>query len=423
MVSNRRGLADAILESIKHSPVTIIEGGRAVGKSTLCRSLALEQGWSPPLDLSDPEVLSQIRIDPLRFLRDLRTPAILDEAQLEPSLTLRIKRIVDDRNGRPGQFILTGSARLGRTQLGGSDPLAGRAARFRMWPMTEGEIQGKPCALAASIFKRSPFVPGDTISTHDTDRWLRGGLPGLPGVLTAARPDTFERAVASYVESVVPLGAASARIDHARLTKAFRYLAANPAQLLNVSRMASELSIKADTASSYLEQLEASFLLFRAEAHRPSEHKVLTAHPRVFASDVGLASWAMRLHAKPPDPLQRGSLLENRVALAFASTVDWTSDRIEVRHWRDQRAKVEVDLLLIHPDNRAVALEVKASMSTGPDDAKGLVAFALANRDAFKAGYILYTGDRVIDLTPKSPPLPLPRRSILAVPLEMALRL
>ena len=120
----------------------------------------------------------------------------------------------------------------------------------------------------------------------------------------------------------------------------------------------------------------------------------------------------LRIPGKLPNPLQRGSLLENRVAVSLSATAEWGKDRIAVRHWRDQRAKREVDLLLVHPDGRTVAIEVKASMSVGPDDIVGISAFAAANPDSFKAGYLVYTGDRVVDLTPKG----LPKRAIIAVP-------
>ena len=413
-MSKDRGLQHAFETSIRESPVTILEGGRAVGKSTLCGTMAQTHKWPKPIDLSDPEALAQLRLDPLRYLRDLKGTVVIDEAQLEPSLPLWVKRVVDDRAGRPGQFVLTGSARLGRTQLGGSDPLAGRAQRLRMWSMTEAELGGFRDVSAARLFAREPFEVGTFIDeSAQTDLWLRGGLPGIPGVLAPAGASTWARALAAYVDAVVPLGA-SPRVDHARLLRAFRYIAANPAQLLNVARMASELDIKADTATSYIDQLETSFLLFRAEALRPSEHKVLTAHPRIYCSDVGLSAWAMglRIPGKLPNPLQRGSLLENRVAVSLSATAEWGKDRIAVRHWRDQRAKREVDLLLVHPDGRTVAIEVKASMSVGPDDIVGISAFAAANPDSFKAGYLVYTGDRVVDLTPKG----LPKRAIIAVP-------
>ena len=221
--------------------------------------------------------------------------------------------------------------------------------------------------------------------------------------------------MAGYVEAVLPLGVGFSRVDLARVLRAFRYLAANPGQQLVLSRMANQLSIKADTARAYLDVLEAAFLVFRAEAQRPSEHKVLTAHPRLFATDTGLAAWAMGLGVREPKPRETGSLFENRVAVELASTVDWTSERIIIRHWRDQRSKHEVDLLLLHADGRGVAVETKASSQAGPGDTIGLVAFALANPDTFHRGIVVYTGDRVVDLTPPD----LPRRSILAIPAEI----
>ena len=66
-----------------------------------------------------------------------------------------VKRRVD-RDRTNGAFVLTGSSRLGRTQLGGSDPLAGRAARLRLSPMTHGELIGRPINLVDSLFLGSP---------------------------------------------------------------------------------------------------------------------------------------------------------------------------------------------------------------------------------------------------------------------------
>jgi uncharacterized protein len=362
------------------------------------------------IDLSEPGTLDQLRLDPIRFLRDLATPAVVDEAQLEPQLLVWVKRVVDERDGRPAQFVLTGSARLGRTALGGSDPLAGRAVRLQMSGLTEQE---RARILDPAVHRLFIDDLERARALSDDDGWLRGGLPGVPGVLRPASAAVWERSCAEYVEAVVPLGAASGRVDHARLMRAFRYFAANPGQLLNIGRAANDLSVTAATVRSYLEQLEASFLLQRAEAHRPAEHKVLTAHPRVYATDTGLASWAMRVIDQPPTPVQLGSLLENRVATALSASIDWRPDRILLRHWRDERAKNEVDLLAIHPDGRTVAIEVKAAVSVSPSDTSGLVAYAAANRDHFHRGVLVYQGERVVDLSPPN----LPARSIVAIPI------
>lgn len=102
--------------------------------------------------------------------------------------------------------------------------------------------------------------------------------------------------------------------------------------------------------------LEACFLLFRVEAERPSEHKVVIAHPRLFATDVGFAAWAARnTH--------------------------------------------EVDLVLVHPGGRLVAVEVKASTSVGPADAQGLARFAASEPERLVRGIVVYEGSRVLTLS------------------------
>ena len=126
--------------SIDATPVVVLEGGRAVGKSTLCDAVIGRRGWGERVDLADPNTIALLRIDPMRFLEALPSPTVIDEAQLEAQLPIWIKQIVDRRRA-PGQFVLTGSARLGRDQLGGSDPLAGRSVRMRMWSFATGELR------------------------------------------------------------------------------------------------------------------------------------------------------------------------------------------------------------------------------------------------------------------------------------------
>jgi uncharacterized protein len=393
--------------AIHSSPVVVLEGGRAVGKSTLCDQLQHRNGWAPRIDLSKEDALAHLRLDPARFLKAMPTPCILDEAQLEPQLPLWIKAIVDERR-EPAQFLLTGSARLGRQQLGGSDPLVGRAVRLTMWSMTRGELDRRPSDFIDRAFGGG-WEPGTIATPSGRDPWL-GGLPGMSGVLSEASSSQWEREIATYVEGVLPLGADNSRVDLGRLLRTFRYLAANSGQLLNFSRAANELGMQANTVRAHLEILEAGFLLFRAEAERPSEHRVVVAHPRVFSTDVGLATWAARAWAKPMSAALLGSLSETLVAHDLSALANAHRDRIVVRHWRDERNRSEVDLLLVHPDGRHVAIEVKASTSAGPADTRGLRAFAETFPDSCTRAILVYEGTSVKDLSPAKGP------SILAVP-------
>lgn len=410
-------IIESVLEAaIRAVPVVVLEGGRAVGKSTTCDVLIDRHGWGRRVDLSGPGVLATLRLDPERFLRTLPTPCVIDEAQLEPDLTIWVKRVVDSRPGA-GQFLLTGSARLGRDQLGGSDPLAGRSVRLRMWSMTESEICGRSSTVLDDAFgdgweDGTTGTTGTAVTADDEPRshW-RGGLPGLSGVLAPADVNQWEREIAAYVESTLPLAAGSTRADLGRLLRSFRYLAANSGQLLNLARAANDLGMQAPTVRAHLELLESAFLLARAEAERPAEHRVVTSHPRVFASDVGLAIWAARAWAAPMNAVTLGSMTETSIAHDLFALADAASARIAVRHWRDARNRHDVDLLLVHPDGRCVAVEVKASTSVGPGDTLGLQRFAAEAGDRCHRCVLVFEGERVVDLTP-----PGERCQIVAIP-------
>ena len=382
--------------SIETTPVVVLEGGRAVGKSTMCDAVIDRRGWAERVDLADPNTLALLRIDPMRFLEALPSPAVIDEAQLEAQLPIWLKQIVDRRRA-PGQFVLTGSARLGRDQLGGSDPLAGRSVRMKMWSFTSGELRGRTTDFLDRAFGEG-WDLGPVRKASTPTNWF-GGLPGLSGVLRAGDSSQWEREMATYVESVLPLGVAGTRADLGRLLKTFRYLAANSGQILNTARAASELGARANTVRNHIDLLEACFLLFRVEAERPSEHKVVIAHPRLFASDVGLAAWAARAWDGPSTAVVLGSMTETIVAHDLVAAASAHRDRVVVRHWRDARNTHEVDLMLVHPDGRVVAVEVKASTSVGPGDARGLARFAASEPERLVRGIVIYEGSRVSTLS------------------------
>ncbi|MGB2758017.1 MAG: AAA family ATPase [Acidimicrobiia bacterium] len=133
-----RGVAGRIRAALDRSPVVIVEGARAVGKSTACAAIAQERGFGSVVDLADAATRAAARRDPSGFLNQLTTPAMIDEVQRVPELTVAIKGAVE-RPGSDGQFLLTGSARLARDGLGGSDPLAGRAITVPVYPFSLSE--------------------------------------------------------------------------------------------------------------------------------------------------------------------------------------------------------------------------------------------------------------------------------------------
>lgn len=392
-----RGVLPQLKKLLAAAPVVVLEGPRASGKTALGEMLVSEGLMATRADLGDPTVFAAAEASPTSFVDGLNTPAFIDEAQLVPELALAIKRRVDRERGK-GLFLLTGSSRLGRGQLGGSDPLAGRALRQRLWPMTQGELAGKPVNLVGRLFDAKPLpaaLPRAQISRPELIRRLRrGGLPGMAGITGEIEPLLRGQLAQEYVEGVL-YHEIGGRHDRAEMLRMFRYLAASTARIANMSNIANELKASRVTVNERLASLDACFLLHQLAGHRPSEHRTLTAHPKIHATDCGLAAWAARLDDEPPAALF-GALVETLVVGEIVAQASWCYPGEVVRHWRDTARKLEVDAMVLHPDGSAIAIEVKAGADVRPDDLKGLRACMAGT--AARRGFVFYSGGLVLPL-------------------------
>src|SRR5690625_4231335 len=126
---------------MSRSPVVVLHGPRSVGKTALVRRLRDQGHLAAVVSLTDASTLHVAQQDLQGWLRELPQPFAIDEAQLLPELPLALKNYLDD-TGDELQVLLTGSAQIGRTGFGGSDPLAGRARTFTLPPLTEAELHG-----------------------------------------------------------------------------------------------------------------------------------------------------------------------------------------------------------------------------------------------------------------------------------------
>lgn len=120
--------------ALSDTPAVLLNGARQTGKSTLAQSPELGRKNRQYLTFDDPGVLAAAKRDPNGFVASLDLPVTLDEVQHVPELFPVIKAAID-RNRRPGDFLLTGSANVMLLPKL-SESLAGRMEVLTLWPFS-----------------------------------------------------------------------------------------------------------------------------------------------------------------------------------------------------------------------------------------------------------------------------------------------
>lgn len=389
-----RGLTRELVAALADTPVVFVNGPRQAGKTTLVRSV--ETPEREYLSLDDFDVLTAARADPAGFVRGLRRPVIVDEVQRAPDLFLPLKSSVD-RDRRPGRFLLTGSANvLLLPRL--ADSLAGRVEILTLWPLSQGEIEGRRETFVDDVFgvdvPRLRRAPKSALELPD--RIVRGGFPEVCSRVSAERRAAwFDAYFTTMLErDVRDLADVEGLTGFPLLA---RLLAARVSALLNLSDLSRGVSIPHTTLKRYMALLEATFLLNLVPSWRTNYGLRLTKAPKVFLSDTGLAAHLLGADAKRvrSDGALMGPLLENFVAMELRKQAGWSTTRPRLYHFRIPKGR-EVDFVLEDRAGRVVGIEVKATASPGADAFNGLKTLREAAGDQFVRGVLLYGGDHVL---------------------------
>lgn len=380
----------------------IIQGPRAAGKTTTGLQVAAS---SIRLD-SSPEVAALAETSPSIVLGG-KTPRLLDEWQLAPTLWNAVRHEVDER-ALPGQFVLTGSATPADDITRHSG--AGRFLRVTLRPMTLAESgESIEAVTLADLFDNAKIggVGGPTVEDY-TDLLVRGGWPAL-----VAQPNRSPREyLSSYLDDVarVDLPHADLRADPMRMRALIRALARNVSTEIPASKLSKESEIgdpgtevSAQTVRKYLDALTRVFVVEEQPAwatHLRSKVRLRT-QPKWHFIDPSLAAAAIGA--------SRGALLNdlNTLGLLFESLcirdlrVYAQQLAGSVYHYRDE-VGLEIDAIVELNDGRWAAFEVKMGGAKNLDlAARNLTALAgkvsekrsdqLASLNILTAGNTTYT--------------------------------
>jgi len=384
----QRGLRSRLEQLLLEHPIVIVEGARAVGKTTLVRQI-LEQKTLRGRYVSLDDEVEIVRSDPARWLASLPFGSIVDEAQLVPELLLAAKKLVD-KDPAPGRFLFTGSTRLRTDSLGGSDALAGRSVRAQLHPLTIGEKAGRPVSVVSDLVDGSVDGWQPTLNSDELLRHVQaGGMPGALGLSETGRIERF----GSYADRSLS-AALTGGTRHNITLRLIRHIFAQSPTPENSTELARQLDVSRDTILSHVNMLEESFLIWRQRGFSAGQAGEMK-RAQLVAFDSGIVS-AM---AGPRRDDALGGQLETFVANELYAQASWepVDTRPSIQHWRFKN-RSEVDLVLQFPSGDLVAIEVKASRSPTPSHAKWLTSFRQRHEHADRRvlTYVFYLGERCV---------------------------
>ncbi len=398
-----RNLMPEALASLRDTPVTMLIGPRQSGKSTLAEALSRRIGGARYRTLDRGITLGAARDDPAGFIAGEGGTLIVDEVQRAPELLREIKASVDaDR--RPGRFVLTGSADV-LTLPGVSETLAGRMEVLRLWPLSQGEIEGRRETFLDVLLGGDLQGLGDRADPLGKDDLLSraeaGGFPEAVARSGSRRARWFD----SYLDTVLQreirdLANIAGLTDLPRL---MALLASRATGLLNYSSVARDLGMPQTTLKRYVALLEATFMVLPIGAWFRNLGKRLVKSPKLILTDTGLLA-----HLLGAGGAQRfaGPLLENFALMEIVKQASTHAARPRVLHYRTSEG-AEVDAVIEPRGGRVCAVEVKAAATLTSRDSRGLRSLADLLGDEFGTGVILHAGSDAVRMAPKIWALPL----------------
>ncbi len=371
----------------------LVTGPRAVGKTTTAQRLA-----GSVLRLDRPDERSLVLDDPDAAISVGPFPLLLDEWQHTPEVLGAVKRAVD-ADGRPGRFIITGSAR--NDLIAGSWPGTGRFLDIQLWPLTGRERFGD--AAAPSLFDRwdTPArfaVPADV---PDILGYLRIALAGgFPGAVVSTDAERRARWMRSYVQvaSTRDLGefdsGGGRRRSPERMRRYLQAYALHSAGIVGDSALAESARLDRKTAAGYHEILSVLRLIEDTPAWRTNRLKRLTATPKRYLTDAGLAAWlaGVDFDAVRHNPDARGRIVDTYVAAQLRAEAEASSRPVQLHHLRTQRGEHEIDLVAEF-GFRVAAFEVKTGSAPTHKDARHIAWLRdQLPPEQFAGGVVFHTG-------------------------------
>jgi uncharacterized protein len=337
-------------------------GPRGTGKSYW---LSREIPEARFINLLDSQTRFDLEVEPSRLKRflskDSKQWIVIDEIQKVPSLLDEVHRLIEEESRR---FILTGSSARKLKQQG-VNLLAGRALTYKLFPLTAIEL-GSSFDLAHSL----EF----------------GHMPTIYDKQSLNKSDYLHSYIKTYLkEEVMQEGLAR---DLSAFSRFLESASFSQGQVLNISAIARDASVKVNTVAGYFDLLEDMLIAYRLPVFTKRAKRRLVSHPKFYFFDAGIY-----YHLRPKSILDsvselHGAGLETLVLQDLLAVNEYNKLNYQIFYWRTSHG-TEVDFVLLG-DKKLLAIEIKHSSKVSRSDLSGLKSFMKDYPEV--EPYLLYLG-------------------------------
>jgi predicted AAA+ superfamily ATPase len=357
----------------------VLLGARQVGKTTLLRSLFVEDGNALWLngDTSNARILLTAQsVEQLRVIIGKHNILVIDEAQRIPDIGIVLKLVID--NIPEVKVIATGSSSL---ELAGktAEPLTGRKRQFPLFPLSFAEMAEHQGLLAESNLLQHRLVYGyypDIVNSPGEERRLLQELSD------------------SYLyKDILALD----RIKKSeQLTRLLRALAFQIGSQVSYTELGQLCGLDNKTVEKYITILEQTFVIFRLGSYSRNLRNELKSSRKIYFTDNGIRN-ALIADFRPVELRDDiGKLWENFLVSERFKRNAYAESYANPWFWRTT-AQQEIDYIE-EQDGRLSAFEFKWNPSAKTKQPKAFQmaypdsSFSVVNRQNF-AEFVL-TRDR-----------------------------
>lgn len=174
-----------------------------------------------------------------------------------------------------------------------------------------------------------------------------------------------------------------------------KILAAWSSKFMDISAIGSGLSIRRQTLESYINALEALYLVKRVRPWLNTDYERVGKQSKLFMTDCGLMASILGWPQNPAklDSDRSGKLVETFVFNELSAQLDASDQQYQLFHYRD-REQHEIDFLVEREDQALLGIEVKAGSAIKTSHFNHLRWFKeKIAKDRPFVGIVLYSGE------------------------------